>query len=85
VSDVGTRSITKVIEWRSTGETPQLHIVEYAGERWLQSQPLLLVDSAGKMAVGHCLQREQGLPQFETRPCCEGFSDIRWWALVETP
>jgi hypothetical protein len=47
------------LEWHSADDIPSMHIVEYAGETWLQYEPLLLVNTAGKMVIGYC-QQEPG-------------------------
>jgi hypothetical protein len=73
------------LEWHSIEETPPLHTVEYAGEIWLQSRPLLLVNAAGKMAVGYCQQEVGGRPEFEVGAGNERLSNISLWAIVEPP
>jgi len=45
---------TTTLEWHSTEDLPAMHVEEYAEERWMQSEPLLLADAAGTMAVGYC-------------------------------
>jgi hypothetical protein len=73
------------LEWHFVEETPPLHTVEYAGEFWLQSNPLLLVNTAGKMAVGYCQQEAGGRPEFEVGAGNERLSNISFWAIVEPP
>jgi hypothetical protein len=73
------------LEWHSVEETPPLHTVEYAGEIWLQSKPLILVNGAGKMAVGYCQQEAGGRPEFEAGAGNERLSNISFWAIVEPP
>jgi hypothetical protein len=73
------------LEWHSITETPPLHAVEYAGEAWLQSGPLLLVNAAGKMAIGYCQQEAGRRPEFEARAGNEGLSNISLWTIVEPP
>ena len=73
------------LEWHSAEEIPPLHIVEYAGESWLQSKALLLVNAAGKMAIGYC-QREDGeSPRFEVGASGTGLGEISFWAVVQVP
>jgi hypothetical protein len=73
------------LEWHSIEETPPLRTVEYAGEVWLQSSPLLLVNAAGKMAMGYCQQEAGGRPEFEVGAGNERLSNISLWAIVEPP
>jgi hypothetical protein len=73
------------LEWHSAMETPPLRAVEYDGETWLQSSPLLLVNSTGKMAVGYCHQTAEGRPEFEFGAGNERLNNISYWALVESP
>ncbi len=73
------------LEWHSIEETPPLHPVHYAGEIWLQSAPLLLVNGAGKIAVGYCQQAGDGRPSFETGAGNESLDNISLWARVELP
>ena len=73
------------LEWHSIEETPPLRTVEYAGESWLQSSPLLLVNETGKMAVGYCQQAPGGRPEFEVGVGSEGINRISLWAVVEPP
>ncbi len=73
------------LEWHSVEETPTLHPVEYAGEVWLQSDPLLLANAAGKMAVGYCQQQAGGAPEFEVGAGNQRLSNISHWVIVEPP
>ena len=73
------------LEWHSVEETPTLHPVEYAGEVWLQSSPLLLANAAGKMAIGYCQQQAGGAPEFEVGAGNERLSNICHWAFVAPP
>lgn len=73
------------LEWHSAEDIPPLHIVEYAGESWLQSERLLLVNSAGKMAIGYCQQEPGGCPRFEVGPSGEAPGEISLWAIVQIP
>ncbi|SRR5712691_2882063 len=73
------------LEWHSADEIPPLHIVEYAGESWLQSEPLLLVNTAGKLAVGYCQQEQDGNPRFEVAASGKGLGEISFWATVQVP
>jgi hypothetical protein len=73
------------LEWHSAEEIPQLHIVEYAGESWLQSEPLLLVNTAGKLAVGYCQHEQDGNPRFEVAASGKGLGEISIWAIVQVP
>jgi hypothetical protein len=73
------------LQWHSIEETPPLHSVEYAGEAWLQSEPLLLVTAAGKMAIGYCQQEAGRRPEFEVRAGTEGLSNISLWTIIEPP
>jgi len=73
------------LEWHSAEEIPSLHIVEYAGESWSQSEPLLLVDIAGKMAVGYCQQENGQQPRFELGASGKALGEISLWAIIEVP
>src|SRR5258708_26419126 len=73
------------LEWHSVEETPTLHPVEYAGEVWLQSDPLLLANAAGKMAVGYCQQQAGGAPGFEVGAGDQRLSNISHLAIVKPP
>ena len=73
------------LEWHPVEETPTLHPVEYAGEVWLQSGPLLLANAAGKMAIGYCQQQAGGAPEFEVGAGNERLGNISLWAIVEPP
>jgi hypothetical protein len=73
-----------ILEWHTIDEIPPLQTVEYAGETWLQSKPLLLASGAGKMAVGYCQQGEDGRPQFEAG-VSETLPNVSFWAIVQTP
>jgi hypothetical protein len=73
------------LEWHSAEEIPPLHIVEYASESWLQSEPLLLVSTAGKMAIGYCQQEQGGCPRFEVAASGKGLGEISVWAIVQVP
>jgi hypothetical protein len=64
---------------------PPLHIVEYAGDTWLQSEPLLLVNTAGKMAIGYCQQEPGECHRFEVGPSGEAPGEISLWASVHIP
>ena len=85
MSDVTVNMQGTRLEWHSVEETPPLHSVEYAGEVWLQSDPLLLVNAAGKMAIGYCQQVAGGGPEFEVGAGNERLSNISLWAIVERP
>lgn len=85
MSDVTVNMQSTRLEWHSIEETPPLHSVEYAGEAWLQSDPLLLVNAAGKMAIGYCQQEAGGRPEFEVGAGNERLSNISLWAIVEPP
>jgi hypothetical protein len=73
------------LEWHSAEETPPLHIVDYAGESWLQSEPLLLVNANGKIAIGYCQKEDRGCPRFEVGASGKGIGDISFWAVVQVP
>jgi hypothetical protein len=73
------------LEWHPIEETPPLHTVEYAGEVWLQSTSLLLVNAAGKMAVGYCRQEAGGRPEFEVGAANGRLSNVSLWAIVQPP
>jgi hypothetical protein len=73
-----------ILEWHSIEEIPPLQTVEYDGETWLQSKPLLLASATGKMAVGYCQQGEDGRPQFEAG-VSETLPNVSFWAMVQTP
>jgi hypothetical protein len=74
-----------ILEWHSAEEIPPLHTAEYAGESWLQSESLLLVNGAGKMAVGYCQQGEDGHPRFEVGASGDTLGNISLWAIVQPP
>ena len=74
-----------ILEWHSAEEIPPLHAVQYAGESWLQSKPLLLVSATGKMAIGYCQQGEDGRTHFEVGASSETLRDICLWAVVRSP
>jgi hypothetical protein len=74
-----------ILEWHLADEIPPLHIIEYAGESWKQSDPLLLVSTAGKMAVGYCQQEQDGHPRFEVGASGKGLGEISLWAIVQAP
>ena len=73
------------LEWHSGKEIPPLHIVEYAGESWLQSESLLLVDISGTMSVGYCQQEQGREPCFEVGASGKALGYISWWAVIEAP
>jgi hypothetical protein len=75
---------TTILEWHSTEDIPPMHVEEYAEERWMQSEPLLLADAAGTMAVGYCQQPFDGKPEFDT-VCVQKIGEICKWALLEKP
>jgi hypothetical protein len=85
MSDVSVQVQATRLEWHSVEEIPPLHTVEYAGEVWLQSKPLLLVNAAGKIAVGYCRQEAGGQAEFEAGVGSQRLSDISIWAIVELP
>ena len=73
------------LEWHLAEDIPPLHTVEYAGESWLQSEPLLLVNTTGKLAVGYCQQEQGGSPRFEVAASGKGLGEISVWAIVQVP
>jgi hypothetical protein len=85
MANLETGLLQTTLEWHSAEETPPLHIVEYAGESWLQSEPLLLVNAAGKMAIGYCQQEDGGCPKFEVGASGTGLGEISLWAIVQVP
>lgn len=85
MSTLKTGLLQTTLEWHSAEDIPPLHIVEYAGESWLQSEPLLLVNTVGKMAVGYCRQEQGRSAQFEVGASGEGLGEISLWAIVEIP
>jgi hypothetical protein len=85
MSDVKGNAQGTKLEWHSVKETPPLHTVEYAGESWLQSPSLLLVNAAGKIAVGYCQQAAGGRPEFEVSASTQSLSNISLWAIVQPP
>ena len=85
MSNLKTGLLQTTLEWHSAEDIPPLHIVEYAGESWLQSEPLLLVNTAGKMAIGYCQQEPGGCPCFEVGPSGEAPGEISLWAIVQIP
>jgi hypothetical protein len=74
-----------LLEWHSVEEVPPLHTVQYAGESWLQSKPLLLVNQVGKMAVGYCHQAEDGTTRFEVDVSSSTLRSICLWAVLRSP
>ena len=76
---------TTTLEWHSTEEVPPLHTVQYAGESWMQSHPLLLVNQAGTMAIGYCHRGEDGTTRFEVSASSQGLGNVCLWAIVESP
>jgi hypothetical protein len=85
MSNLKTGLLQTSLEWHSAEDIPLLHIVEYAGETWLQSEPLLLVNAAGKMAIGYCQQENGGRPRFEVGASGQGLGEISFWAVVQAP
>jgi len=85
MSTLKTGLLQTTLEWHAGEEIPPLHTVEYAEESWLQSEPLLLLNTAGKMAIGYCQQEPGGCPRFEVGPSGEGLGNISLWAIVEVP
>jgi hypothetical protein len=85
MSEAKTNVRVAKLEWHSIDETPPLQTVEYAGEIWLQSSPLLLANAAGKMAVGYCQQETDGQPEFEVGAGTQNLKNISLWAIVEPP
>ncbi len=85
MSTVKAGLLQTTLEWHSAEDIPPLHIVEYAGENWLQSEALLLVNTAGKMAVGYCRQEQGEKPRFELGASGEGLGEIAFWAIVHVP
>jgi hypothetical protein len=85
MSTLKTGVLQTPLEWHPAEDIPPLHIVEYAGDTWLQSEPLLLVNTAGKMAIGYCQQEPGESPQFDVGPSGETLGEISLWAIVELP
>jgi len=85
MSNLKTGLLQTSLEWHSAEDIPPLHIVEYAGDTWLQSEPLLLVNTAGKMAIGYCQQEPGGCHRFEVGPSGEAPGAISLWAIVQIP
>jgi hypothetical protein len=85
MSNLKTRLLQTTLEWHSAEEIPPLHIVEYADESWLQSAPLLLIDTAGKIAVGYCQQENSQQPRFELGASGKALGEISLWAIIEAP
>jgi hypothetical protein len=73
------------LEWHSVEEVPPLHAVQYAGESWLQSNVLLLVNQVGKMAIGYCHQAEDGTTRFEVHASSATLRNVCLWAVVQAP
>jgi hypothetical protein len=73
-----------MLEWRSAKETPAMHIEEYDGERWLQSEQLLLADVNGKITVGYCQQSSGERAEFES-VCTQSLGEICLWSLLPKP
>ena len=74
-----------VLQWHSAEEVPPMHSVQYAGESWMQSQTLLLVNQTGKMALGYCEQGEDGHTHFEVGVSSETLRNIHLWAIIKPP
>jgi hypothetical protein len=74
-----------ILNWHPIEEIPPLHAVQYAGENWLQSKPLVLINETGKMALGYCQQIENGCPQFEATASGESLRNICLWAIIRPP
>lgn len=85
MSNLKTSLLHTTLEWHSAEDIPPLHIVEYAGDTWLQSEPLLLVNTAGKMAIGYCQQEPGRRHRFEVGPSGEALGEISLWTIVEIP
>lgn len=85
MSNLKTSLLQTTVEWHSAEDIPPLRIVEYAGDTWLQSAPLLLVNTAGKMAIGYCQQEPDGRPRFEVGASGEAPGEISLWAIVQIP
>jgi len=85
MSTFKTAALQTTLEWHSATEIPPLHSVEYAGESWLQSEPLILVNTAEKIAVGYCRQEPGGKPQFEVGASGEALGEISVWAIIQVP
>jgi hypothetical protein len=85
MSNLKTGLLHTTLEWHSAEDIPPLHIVEYAGDTWLQSESLLLVNTAGKMAIGYCQQAPDGCPRFEVGASGEAPGEISLWAIVQVP
>jgi hypothetical protein len=75
---------TTMLEWRSARETPMMHIEEYDGECWLQSEQLLLADVNGKITVGYCQQSSGERAEFES-VCTQTLGEICLWSLLPKP
>ena len=75
---------TTLLEWHSAEEKPQMHNEEYGGESWLQSEPLLLADADGTMAVGYCQLSTNDETEFDTA-CAVRMGTIRMWAVLRKP
>ena len=75
---------TTMLEWRTVEETPAMHVEEYEGETWLQSELLLLADADGKMAVGYCEQSSEERAEFES-VCSLRLNEVRLWTLLPKP
>jgi hypothetical protein len=75
---------TTRLEWHSVENLPTMHIQEYSGESWMQSEPLLLADAKGVIAIGYCQQSSEGKAEFETA-CSQKIGEIRMWALLGQP
>src|SRR5260370_24613642 len=73
------------LEWHSVEETPTLHPVEYAGEVWLQSDPLLLANAAGNMAIRYSQQQAGRAPEVGVGARNQQLSNISPSRIVEPP
>ena len=80
----GTILGTTILEWHPADETPPMHTEYDGGETWVQSNPLLLADEAGTMAVGYCQQSSRGDTAFDT-VSTQRIGKIRMWALLVNP
>ncbi len=84
MTDKNTILGTTILEWHTTADIPAMHIEEYSGESWMQSEPLLLADAEGTMAIGYSQQSSGGRPEFDT-VCSQKIGQIRMWALLGKP
>ncbi len=72
---------TTVLEWHGVDDTPEMCKQEYEGESWLRSEPLLLLDTNGQIAMGYCHKSADKEKEFEIIST-QIIGPICAWALI---